>query len=132
MPSKNDMMIKDRQRFLSFIKKQYDIYGYGRPEDFTDRMHIIREAVLLAPNFSRKAGNRKPTFADDRNEYLNGVEKDVEENKFLIDEYIFDSYVWSAPNVPNHIDGFNMNAYGRNWKSLGIKVEEKSPFVKNS
>lgn len=126
---------KDRIRFLEYIKKQYDIYGFDKPENFKNRMQIIREAVLLAPNFTKENGNKYESFANDRISYLDQVEQEVKEKNYILLEWEFDSFVFLAPNIPSERGTENsIDAFITNWKAIHDgkkKPEKESPFKKN-
>lgn len=132
--SNRNLYKRKRVHWLEFIKKQYDLYKRSEPEDFRDFMAIIREAVLLAPNYSSWAGNKNPINVVNRNEYLDKIEEEVKDKNYIVEEYEFDSFVFEAPNVIGE-DGFNMDSYAKNWKELhpsGVEPKSAPKFKKNS
>lgn len=111
--------------WCSFIKKVYDIYGWGGKEDFTDKMHIFREAVLLAPNFTKRRGNKDEKYAVSRSFYLEEAESELRCKKNCLEEWEFDAYVLGAPNYyEKGGEDFNIDAYAKNFYALHPELQK--------
>lgn len=89
---------KVRERYLEFVKKELDIYGWSKPVNFKDRVNDIRKVVLLCPNITKVLVGEVPPYVSDRGEYLKEVEKELEEKGWVLEEWEFDSIVFKCPN----------------------------------
>ena len=118
-----------RVLWLAFIKKKYGIYGWGGVEDFTDRMNIFREAILLAPNFTKRRGNKNEKYDVTRSLYLDEAESELRCKENRLEEWEFDGYVLAAPNYYRaEDDTFDPDRFVHNFYEIHPEMrDEKDP-----
>lgn len=119
MTTKSNRHRKTRELFLGFVKKELDIYGWSKPEDFSDRVSDFKKVILLCPNMTKCGGGRKLEYVTDRFEYLESCLAELEDKDWILEEWEFDAMVYECPNYVLPPDANKKhNDYSKLWHAF--------------
>lgn len=120
---------KERELFLEKIKKDYDLYGWGKPINWKEKKELFREVILLCPNMRKKDDGTIIESCNDRNDYLRKCEEEAEALDWVLEEYDFDFFVLNCPNY-NFDD--KPSQRGLNYSSTWEKYQKLKKEAQNS